>query len=1260
MEEIRCPMCGKPNPAELDVCQFCGARLKPLHIDKADEAPKPEEQAPTPYEQIPRQKGKTSRLPDWLHTLGAAGTEPQDEFDEPPDEKDEDVQVPPDSPSEGVPDWIGRLQENVDFIDDSENEFEESLMDEEDVSLDWLKREEPTSETTEKLEKLKPPEPKEEEEIGVEGVENWEGGFLGKEPQKSETSFGEDEPMAADILQRLRDASEVQPAKDDIKTHDLGKVPPPETSEADNVMDAFPSMGDFEEETSEGEESSESLAADDESVVPNWLSEMDKAYETDAVSEEPIKAGAKEEAPTGDVTETSEQQDDKQEEYFPDWLTEEDSSFEGMDGKDALGWLSRLHDADVLEDEPGVSAEAISEGEGGDIGGSTQGEVVEAAEDIPDWLSNIKPTAKLSSSREDEALESLAGDELEKLIEQLPEEANDILGEALAGEETDIVPEEAHEIEQDEDVIPGWLRKMGEETTGEHPPEQPLERASQSAWVPEDELEETDEGDLPGEISQEEYEQLAPDWDVGESYDQELDDSLLLDELSDISETGELVSLLAAEETGEETIPEISEEEVSQGEEIEDDGVSEPVEEGELPSWLKQIKPTQKLTPTSEMGKRLASLEAEAEEKEEEQEQDVEPVEEGELPTWLKQIEPTQQLTPTSEVGKQLASLEAEAEEEDREQEQDVDAAEEGELPTWLKQIEPTEQLTPASEMGKQLASLEAEAEEKEEKQEEVLDNEDEGAGNLLSAITKAEGLETLSKEAKEEQIPEWLAGIGEIEDEPEVVDKASESESLSILNEGDIPIPGWIKELDVEDESPEESLLDEKYIEQESVEEDESQVVGDIPSLDFDENIESVDEDIFQDDDLPAWLSSVASQSSMGEGLDYDTADEEEELAPAELPSWLRAMRPNENEPQIDLNLIEDDDYIEGTGPLAGIHSVLSAEPEVAGIQKPRELSFGLSVTKEQQASADLLQKMLANEFSPEPLKEVSKRSSKNIWRLMISVVLLLVVGGLAVSGTQMFPFLDPASINQSVIDANQIIRNLQPNSHVLLAIDIDPSNTGEMKVAAVPVIDHLMIKGANLAVLSTSPSGPAIAEYLLKPLSLEHGYTQGEQYVNLGYLPGGATGLLSFAMNPQFITQQSINWSDAWNSPSLKDVRDLSDFDLVVVVSSDFSSIQTWIEQIEPQLREKPMIVVSSAQSAPLVMPYYESANRQLDGVVDGFLGGVAYEQLTGKTRDGRRYWDAFVGGEILAVIAILISVILYAMRHSENVKNMARKEG
>ena len=29
MDEVLCPTCGKPNPEDLESCEFCGGRLKP-------------------------------------------------------------------------------------------------------------------------------------------------------------------------------------------------------------------------------------------------------------------------------------------------------------------------------------------------------------------------------------------------------------------------------------------------------------------------------------------------------------------------------------------------------------------------------------------------------------------------------------------------------------------------------------------------------------------------------------------------------------------------------------------------------------------------------------------------------------------------------------------------------------------------------------------------------------------------------------------------------------------------------------------------------------------------------------------------------------------------------------------------------------------------------------------------------------------------------------------------------------------------------
>ena len=44
MAENRCPMCGEKNPEDLEICQYCGARLTPLILSdsKSDSEKSPE------------------------------------------------------------------------------------------------------------------------------------------------------------------------------------------------------------------------------------------------------------------------------------------------------------------------------------------------------------------------------------------------------------------------------------------------------------------------------------------------------------------------------------------------------------------------------------------------------------------------------------------------------------------------------------------------------------------------------------------------------------------------------------------------------------------------------------------------------------------------------------------------------------------------------------------------------------------------------------------------------------------------------------------------------------------------------------------------------------------------------------------------------------------------------------------------------------------------------------------------------------------
>lgn len=126
MVDIRCPMCGKQNPAEAITCKYCQARLKPLNILSPDDSDNTLSSSTTKPDQ-PGSESFESDLPDWLTELrgdtrdqtaaltGNAGTGDLS--------WDEDATFATDSSTsdgEAPPDWLAR-------IDSSSPSTEESL-----------------------------------------------------------------------------------------------------------------------------------------------------------------------------------------------------------------------------------------------------------------------------------------------------------------------------------------------------------------------------------------------------------------------------------------------------------------------------------------------------------------------------------------------------------------------------------------------------------------------------------------------------------------------------------------------------------------------------------------------------------------------------------------------------------------------------------------------------------------------------------------------------------------------------------------------------------------------------------------------------------------------------------------------------------------------------------------------------------------------------------------------------------------------------
>jgi hypothetical protein len=67
----------------------------------------------------------------------------------------------------------------------------------------------------------------------------------------------------------------------------------------------------------------------------------------------------------------------------------------------------------------------------------------------------------------------------------------------------------------------------------------------------------------------------------------------------------------------------------------------------------------------------------------------------------------------------------------------------------------------------------------------------------------------------------------------------------------------------------------------------------------------------------------------------------------------------------------------------------------------------------------------------------------------------------------------------------------------------------------------------------------------------------------------------------------------------------------------------------------------MVLSTGISPVVRPYYEGLDPQVDGMLAGLRAAVTYEQVLGGSGRASQLWDAFGGGMWVAIGGLSVGV-------------------
>lgn len=429
-----------------------------------------------------------------------------------------------------------------------------------------------------------------------------------------------------------------------------------------------------------------------------------------------------------------------------------------------------------------------------------------------------------------------------------------------------------------------------------------------------------------------------------------------------------------------------------------------------------------------------------------------------------------------------------------------------------------------------------------------------------------------------------------------------------------------------------------------------ESDELPHVPALILDDEMPPIDMAAGEGDamamEIPVWLQDL------GRDVEEDLIDEEEDipvLAKATLPPWLEAMRPIESfrsAPEIELELEEEEEIIEAAGPLAGLKGVLLAEPIVAMPRTPIVALGALDISDRDLSQADILQQMVEEEEGEER-EFIAKRARVPVLRWASAALLLLAVTIPSVLGFPRFktPFdLEKPRQPRELRTTLDLIKGITLDRPVLLVFDYDPSYSAEMDAVAGALVEDLFSRDQPMISLSTQPSGPLLADRMFRRVGMMHDGINGEDYLHLGYLSGGPTALQLFATSPNDALSQGFNLPEdfeeesVWDSPLLENINNISDFAMVAIITSGTETAKNWAEQVHPLLSNTPLIMVVSAGVEPVIHPYFEAEDSQIDGILSGLPSALIYEGSNGLQADAFQRWNAYGSGALLSVLILI----------------------
>jgi len=252
------------------------------------------------------------------------------------------------------------------------------------------------------------------------------------------------------------------------------------------------------------------------------------------------------------------------------------------------------------------------------------------------------------------------------------------------------------------------------------------------------------------------------------------------------------------------------------------------------------------------------------------------------------------------------------------------------------------------------------------------------------------------------------------------------------------------------------------------------------------------------------------------------------------------------------------------------------------------------------------------------------------------------------------LFPLLNPLGLpipisNDARAWYNYVENEIHDGGVVLFTPMYGVSGMPELFPMTVATMKHLLSKDVKIIVVSFWTEGPLVFNLLLRQVDpADYGYVYGEDWIRLGYIPGGETAMGSFAADiHNTVTTDYVERKPLSEFPIMENVRTGADIDVIVSIETGTPGTPEWMRQFNAPFGT-PQITGCIGVSVSGMIPYLQSG--QLKALMPGLTVSAEYELLLEKPGLAVAGVDAVSTSHIYVALLVTIGNIMYFMTREE----------